>query len=424
MSGAILPTRNDAIGTAHHSKEGLGSPSRIRQKNSAKILLTLVALLFVACGGGSDPLPPFWVGNGLAVADLNADGLADIALAKTYIAGPPPHAGSVAIFLQTPNHSFAPQTSYLVGSDPWSLAVGDVNGDQRPDVVVANTQSGTISILIQASGTPGNFLPAQSVTTGGTPYGVAISDIDSDGYADLAVALQNSGGGALVLLQNPAIPLAFLPPISLTNGTGATAVAVGDLNHDGRVDVVVNGDTATLFFQTDSGGSFGPAVALSAGVRPADVVVADLDSDDYNDLLVANAGSAIDGSGATLSVLLQVSDNPGSFSPVRNYPVAGGARHLALGQLMGDAAPDIAVLSLVFSTPLPSTISTLENLGAGSFVIRQTLTGPFLGDFIASGDLNGDGLIDLVVNDGPEVFVQQSASPGIFDPGIKLPGSQ
>lgn len=370
-------------------------------------------LLLAACGGGEDGIPPFWLETGIAVADLDSDGDADIVLARTYVSGPPPHPGSVDVYLQTDDGSFAPPVSHPVGGDPWNLAIGDIDGDDLVDIVVANSSSGSVSILRQAA--PGSFLPAQAVATGGTPYAVAIGGIDADARADLAVALQNAGGGALVLLQDANQPaLAFKPAIELPNGTGATSVAIGKLNGDALPDIVVNGGTSgvAVFYQL-SGGAFGSFAPLAAGERPTSVAIADLDLDGSDDLVVANGGSSIDGIGASVSVLTQ---QGGQLQQAVNYSVENGAQHLALGQLVGDTAPDIAVISLVFSAQQASTVSILQNQPDGSFETVHALEGPFSANFIAIGDIDGDTFPDLVTNDGPRVFLQNANFPGTFNP--------
>ena len=386
---------------------------------SQRLPAVLVSLLFLAaCGGGEGSIAPFSIQSGIAVADLNGDSRPDIVVARTEVSGPPPHPGFVDVYLQTAGGSYAPLVAYPVGSDPWNLAVGDVDGDDLPDIVVANSGSGNLSILLQDQG--GTFHPAEHIETGGTPYAVAIGDIDDDGHADLAVALQNTGGGALVLLQDP-VPLSFKTPIALLNGTGATSVALGDLNGDSLPDVAANGGTKgiSVFYQNATPGTFGPAVSLTAGIRPTFVAIADLDMNGLNDLVVSNAGHEGDGSDASVSVLRQ--DGPGHFLPRVDYLVANGAQHLAVGQLVGDdAAPDIAVISLVFAAQQASTVSVLQNQPDGSFETVHMLEGPFSANFVAIGDINGDTLPDLVTNDGPRVFLQNANFPGTFN-SIPLP---
>lgn len=382
-----------------------------RQPRHYLAVALLTGLLGGCGGGGDDTIAPFSVENGIVVADLDGDSRDDIVVARTYVDGPPPHAGFVDVYLQTAAGSFADRVSYAIGTDPWNLAVGDINGDDKPDIVVANSSSGDVSILLQHDSAPGTFLDAQQVAVPGVPYAVAIDDFDDDGLADLAVALQNASGGAVVLRQTtrPGEPLEFSQLALLQNGTGALSVAAGDLNNDNLPDAVVTGENGLTLFRNEGGGSFSSPVALPAGIRPAAVVIADMNQDTLADLVVANAGNSSDGSGASVSVLLQIAG--GTFEPVRDFPVANGARQLAVGQMVGDAAPDVAVISIVYAAQQGSRLSVLENqLSAGLVPIGQPLQGPLSGDFVAIGRINGDGLPDIVVNDGPAVYLQDSLS--------------
>jgi len=383
-------------------------------------------------GGGGSIIPPFWSRSGVVVADLNGDGRVDVAVVSRYIAGPPPHSGYVEIYLQASTGLFNPPVAYAVGPDPWGLSAGDIDGNGRLDLVAATpatvppqpsviNDSGGISILRQNPSSPGTFLSSQWVATGGAATDAAFGQFTGDSLTDVVVAdgvLVN--GRALLFAQNPSTPGTFLAPVSLTvgSGKGSEDVTAADVNGDGRDDIVLAAyDTVAVFYQR-AGGGFDPAVLLPAGLRPQGVAVADLDGDGRADIVVANAGNADDGGvgGASVSVLLQTI--AGIFSK-SDVTVADGARRVAIVDLNGNDIPDISVVSLVYQAlTTPSRVSVLlqSAVNRGQFAVGSVFDGPYSGNFIAAGDINGDGRNDIVINDGPSVFLQSATSPGTFGP--------
>lgn len=402
--------------------------------------IAIAVSLLAGCGGGggeaSNVIAPYWVQGGVVVADFNGDGHADVAVAKTYIAGPPPHPGYVDIYLQTAAGIYAPPVQYAVGPDPWGLSVGDVDGDGRLDLVAATPMSlapeadvtgdsGGVAILRQDRARPGFFLSSVWLATGGSADHAAISDLNADGLPDLVVAdgvLAN--GRALLFLQRPSLPGEFAAPASLLagNGRGAKTVAVADMNGDGRNDVILAAqDGVVIFYQLATGG-FGPATVLAAGIAVSGVAVADLDGDVRLDVVAANAGNAPSGGtgGSTVTALLQTA--PSSFI-ASNLVVADGARRVAIGDVNGDRIPDIVVVSLVYQAQkIPSLVSGFlqSPTSRGQFAAGGVYDGPYTGDFVAIGDVNGDGLNDIVVNDGPSVLLQRATAPGTFTPVSSL----
>lgn len=395
----------------------------------------ILAGWLAACGGGGsggDVIPPFRTQAGLVAADLNGDGLVDVAVAGAWIAGAPPHAGDVAVYLQAPGGGFAAPQRYPVGPDPWGLSVGDLDGDGRPDLVAATPEtrptaageigdSGGVSLLRQDPAHAGRFLASTWVPTGGMAEDAALTDIDGDGHADLVVAdgvIVN--GRALLLRQDPAVPGRFGAPVVLPagSGRGADDLAVADLNGDGLGDLVLAATTDVVVFLRLAGGGYGPATVLAAGPNAQGVAAADLDGDGRADLVVANAGHAT--GGASVGVLRQTT--PGRF--VRStLPVANGARRVAVGDLNGDGLADLAVVSIVYpdlATPSRITVLLQSPTARGSFAVSEVLDGPYSGQFIAIADVDGDGRNDLLIDDGPSVMRQRADAPGHFRPAQPL----
>lgn len=406
-----------------------GTAARLRA------LLTVSQLLLGACGAGGDgglPITSYWVQAGLVVADLNIDGLDDVMVASSYVAGAPPHPGYVEVYMQMAPGLFHDVQRFATAPDPWGLHAGDLNSDGWLDLVAATpaslpiqadlpNDSGGVSLLIQNPSTPGQFLPSRWLATGGAAQHAAISYLNNDGLADLAVAdgvLVNAR--ALVYTQSPIAPGSFASPVTLSTGglRGTTAVVTHDLNGDGRNDIVLAAtDSVVVFYQSPLGG-YEPALVLSAGLAVSSVAVADLDGNQRPDIVVANAGLAGSGGtgGSSLSILLQT--GPGVFS-ANTLAMPDGTRQVAVGDLNNDGLPDLAAISLVYQAQdLPSQISVVLQSGVvpGQFALHQRQEGPQSANFLALGHANGDALTDIFVNAGPAVLLQSSSTPGSFAP--------
>jgi len=171
---------------------------------------------------------------------------------------------------------------------PISVAVGDVNGDERPDLAVANSGGNTVSVLLGNG--DGTFQSALTLTAGSYPDSVAVGDVNGDGRPDLVVANYYSND-VLVLLGNG--DGTFQPALSFDAGTNPHSVAVRDVNGDGRPDLAVAnaGSNNVSVLMSYGDGTFQPALSFGAGTYPISVAVGDFNGDGRPDLATANYNS-------------------------------------------------------------------------------------------------------------------------------------
>jgi hypothetical protein len=175
----------------------------------------------------------------VAVADFNGDGIQDLAVTNGGT-NSSSDRGSVSILLGNGDGTFRAAVNIAAGEAPWSVAVGDFNGDGHVDLVVANNgwhhrslASGTLSVLLGNG--DGTFQAAQTYA-GAFGRAVVVKDLNGDGIADLAVA---GGSGVRVLLGNGDGTFQTTS-ISYVAGSGPWGLAAGDLNGDGLPDLAVS----------------------------------------------------------------------------------------------------------------------------------------------------------------------------------------
>jgi hypothetical protein len=259
--------------------------------------------------------------------------------------------------------SFLPPESVGTGGPALDVATGDLDDDGAPDLVIASFEAGGSAYVAWGDpALPGQFAAPVRLPVNRPVTSVAVGDLDGDGRGDLAVLVQDSSGsnGAVaVLLQDPVVDRQFLPPVSYPAGTEPLAVKIADLNGDARPDLVLVNEGPGLQGQGTAGlsvllqDSLLPAVFLApvtyaAGLRPVHMAVGDLNADGRPDLVVADRG----GYRGAVKVLLQDPVAAGVFLGAASYPGFYGPLGVAIGDLNGDGLPDIAAADGVRATVL------------------------------------------------------------------------
>ena len=332
----------------------------------------------------------------VSIGDIDGDGKPDLVVMN-------PFSNTVSSVLRNTSISgtvsFSPRVDFTTGVQPRSVSIGEIDGDGKPDLVVANALSNTLSILrnISTSGTI-SLSPKVDFATGTGPLTTDIGDLDGDGKPDLAVA--NSNDNTMSVLRNTSTPgtVSFSTKVDFITGVGPSSVSIGDLDGDDNPDLAVAniiGNTVSIFrnISTSSTISFSPKVDFTTGTRPQTLCIGDIDGDGKLDLATANFETN------SISVLRNTSAS-GNISFSTKVDFSAGNSNTAniggidIGDLDGDSKPDLAVACLG-----SNTVSVLRNTSTSgniSFDANVPLITGYSASSIRIGDIDGDGKSDLV----------------------------
>ena len=353
-------------------------------------------------------------GNGpgrVVIADLDGDGKPDLIIADSY-------AGELSIYRNISTNgtltagSFAPRVvlPMIAGSysNPYTVAVADLDGDGKLDIIALNADSDVVSIFRNIS-TPGSittnsFAARIDLPAGNVMRGLAVRDMNGDGKPDIVTA--NSGDDTISIFQNLSTigNIAFAARVNFGTGAGPTGLAIGDLDGDGNPDVAVAnsaGSTVSVFRNLGAGGNittnaFAPKVDFPAMASTVTIAIGDVDGDGKLDLVVGG-GNGTQAISVYRNMATPGSITTNSFAPPVEFAAAGWVNDVAMGDINGDGKPDIALVSQLSSYfSIFQNVSTPGSFTNNSLAARVDYAAGYNPNGAAVGDLDGDGRPDIV----------------------------
>ena len=328
----------------------------------------------------------------VSIGDIDGDGKSDLAVAN-YL------GNTVSVFRNTSvpgTVSFAAKVDFTTSINPYSVSIGDIDGDGKPDLAVANAGSNSVSVFrsTSVSGTV-SFATKVDFTTGFLPYSVSIGDMDGDGKPDLAVANFNSNTVSVLRSTSVSGTVSFATKVDFTTGTQPISVSIGDIDGDGKLDLAVTNyasNTVSVFRSTSVSGTvnFAAKVDFTTGAAPISVSIGDIDVDGKADLAVANNGIN------TVSVFRSTSvSGTASFAAKVDFTTGAYAYSVGIGDIDGDGKPDLAVA--IKNSNTVSVLRSTSVSGTVSFATKADFAAGAQPYSVSIGDLDGDGKPDLTV---------------------------
>ena len=335
--------------------------------------------------------------NAVVGSDLNQDGFLDLVVVNSF-------GNSVSVMLNLGDGAFGAGVEYTVGDGPQLVAAGDLDIDGISDLVVSNRGANSLSVLRGLGG--GVFSAADDVPVGLDPEGVLIVDVDKDGLQDIVVAI--SGTDELSILMNTG-SMEFATGVLYPVGDGPLNVETGDFDQDGAADLVVTcnlGNTACVLMNQGNG-SFVMKQSLNTGASPKGVDVADLNGDGWDDFVVSVSGE-ID-----FGVSMFLNDGGGDFEDYIELCPGTRANHVVVEDFDQDQRPDVLI-------EYNTRTGLYKNAGNGDFeeplVFSSATTFRFSPSGIAVGDFDANGIPDVVkaILDDDEISVSLASEGSYF----------
>ena len=356
------------------------------------------------------PLNTIFISNSQLTADVPAANLTNAGTAQVTVLNPGNNAPSnavafsVAAPITTVLYNHAPGSPIFQGTggtqlvEPASLVTADFNGDGKLDLAVGLQMPGTVGSVNISLGTgDGTFIPFSSSVVSHCPCALAVGDVDGNGSLDLAVLnLSSSNDSSIVVLLNNGNGTFTQAPGTIAASANAASLALADFDGDHNLDLAVANtidDTVSIF----SGNGDGSFTLASSPAAPTafGMAVGDFNADGNLDLAVTRFDDR------ALTILL--GDGDGTFTAAGS-PTTPQSENVVAADFNGDGKLDLAVGNRV-----DSTAAILLGKGDGTFVPVNNCCGTSVGStrtfVMVAGDFNSDGKPDLALS-------IQNANPG------------
>lgn len=323
----------------------------------------------------------------LVAGDFNGDGYADLVDVGGFEGG--------VVRLNNQAGGFEVSDKLGLGTDSGhTVVVGLINGDLKPDLAVSRNAFANSTVTVFLGDGLGDFTATGNFAVGSLPVDLALGDFDGNGTTDIVTANEFGGTVSMLLGNGSGSYGAAVDFVARGVATqGPSAIASGDFDEDGKLDVVVTGPSAEMaILFGDGAGGLGVPVSFNLNGSSEAVLVADFNND--NNLDIASPSYTA----SRGNVVVYLGNGLGGFTAPISTPVGKRPQSLSAGDLNLDGKLDLAVANVD-----SDTVTILLGQGNGAFLSSKTLNFPDLGiidnDIVAIADFNLDLYPDLAILD-------------------------